>query len=262
MQINRPNLNASVSKAFRLLDHFTRTKQEWGVRELAQKLGDNKSTTYRQMATLARLNILQQDPVSGKYRLGLKLFELGNRVNVQHALVTHTHPELEMVAREIAETVHLGILKNHEVLIVDKIESSKGLKLNSMVGLTTPSYCTGLGKVLLAHKNDEDLERILKDVPWTAYTRNTITKRPTLLRQLKAIKEQGYAIDREELEVGLICVAVPVWNDINLVIGAISASGPSSRFREEAIGDYVDILRRGAGRVREKIGNYNPLWYS
>lgn len=240
------------------MEHFTNTKTEWGVRELAQQLGDNKSTTHRQMSTLARLNVLQQDPASGKYRLGLKLFELGNRVIIKNALVNHTHPELEKVAREITETVHLGILKNNEVLIVDKIESSKGLKLGSIVGLSTPVYCTALGKVLLAHLANEDLDRTLADIPWTAHTRNTITKRSVLREQLKQIREKGYSIDREELEIGLICVAVPVWNNLNHVVGAISASGPSSRFREEAIEDYVAILKRGAQGVQKRIGDYNP----
>ena len=115
------NLNHSVAKAFGLLEYFTDDKPEWGVRELAVELGANASTTYRLMATLENLGALKKNPISDKYSLGLKLFELGNRVEIQRVFVKHTHPELERVAKEITETVHLGILRKHQVFMVDKI---------------------------------------------------------------------------------------------------------------------------------------------
>lgn len=251
-------LNHSVAKAFGVLEYFTPSKSEWGVRELAKELGLNKSTTYRLMATLEKLDVLHKDPISEKYSLGLKLFELGNRVNIQSAFVSQTHPELEKVTAEITETVHLGILRDHLVFMVDKIERPMGLKLNSMVGTSSPAYCSGLGKVLLAHLQPKELETALSNIVLQANTTYTITKKNALKKELQQVKEQGYAIDRQELEIGLICVGVPVYNQNNQVVAALSAAGPANRFREEAIDEYVATLQKGARAIQNKIGNFQP----
>ena len=257
-QDSSKNLNNSVTKAFTLLEYFTPDRPEWGVRELAIKLGANKSTTYRLMATLENLKVLRKSPISEKYSLGLKLFELGNRVSIQNAFVSQTHPELEKVGAEITETVHLGILQNHQVLMVDKVERLSGLKLNSRIGTLSPSYCTGLGKVLLAHLGPSKLETILNEISLSANTPFSITQKSVLFKQLEQIAILGYAIDREEWEIGLICVAVPVFNQENEIVAAISAAGPANRFREEAIGEYVAILQKGAKAIQSKIGNFHP----
>ena len=251
-------MNSTITKAFRILDHFTNLKPEWGVRELAQVLGDNKSTVYRQLATLADLKVLQQNPQSGKYRLGLKLFELGNRVELQNALVNKAHPCLEQVASEITETVHLGILQSAGVLIVDKIESPRGLKLSSSIGLYTPAYCTALGKVLLANLDKPAQDHYLASLKLQAHTDYTLESKAKLRSQMTKIARDGYAIDREELEEGLICVGVPVYNQLDKIVAALSASGPASRFREDAIAEYVEILQRGASNIRNEIGGYFP----
>jgi len=249
-------LNNSIAKAFDLLEHFTLDKPEWGVRELALKLGANKSTTYRLMATLESMRVLKKDPLTERYRLGLKLFELGNRVQIQRALVSQTHPELAKVVAEITETVHLGILKNHQVFMVDKIEGPRGLSLNSVIGRYSPAYCSGLGKVLLAHIAPAKKEEVLAAIRLVSHTPFTITSQASLKKELTKIRKLGYAIDRQESEIGLICVAVPVFNQNKQVIAALSAAGPANRFREEAIDDYVAILKKGATAIRHKIGNF------
>ena len=252
------SLNNSVAKAFHLLEHFTLAKAEWGVTELSQKIGANKSTTYRLMATLESLGALRKNPITEKYSLGLKLFELGNRVDIQSALVSQTHPELEKVASEIIETVHLGILKNDQVLMVDKVESSKGLQLNSMIGTCSPAYCTSLGKVLLAFQEFPVQAQICSSLDLVPRTEFTLTQIDQLRSELKRIKARGFAIDRQEMELGLICVGVPVFNQKGQIVAALSAAGPANRFKEEAVQDYVAILQKGAIAIQNKIGNYHP----
>lgn len=248
--------NNSLIKAFGLLEHFSEEKPEWGVRELAQAMDANKSTVYRLLATLESLGVLRQDASTEKYSLGLKLFELGNRVPLQKAFVSQTHPELIRVAEEITETVHLGILKNEQVFMIDKVESHKGLKLNSVIGGYSPIHCTGLGKVLLAHQSSTTRRRILEQLELQAFTATTITVKRELTRQLDQIAAAGYALDREEWEMGLICLAVPVFNQSGALVAALSAAGPASRFRETGIEGYVQILRAGADRIRQKIGAF------
>ncbi len=250
------SLNNSVAKAFNLLDYFSASKSEWGVRELAKETGANKSTIYRMLATLESLDVLQKNKVSEKYSLGLKLFELGNRVSIHSALVRHTHPVLEQVASEIKEAVHLGILKDQKVFMVDKIESPKGLKLNSVIGTFSPAYCSGLGKTLLAHLNPSTLKQTVESIDLKSNTAFTITKKARFKKELEAIRKQGYAIDRQELELGLICVAVPVYNQKNQIVAALSAAGPAIRFQEDKVEDYVATLKKGALSIKQKIGNF------
>jgi IclR family KDG regulon transcriptional repressor len=250
-------LNASVLKAIGLLNYFSQEKPSWGVRELATATGANQSTTYRLMASLASQGILQQNPETEKYHLGLKLFELGNRVNIKTSLVNITHPCLQKVTEEIKETVHLGVLQAYEVLMVDKIASPMGLQLKSSVGMYSPAYCTGIGKMLLAYLSDREIKAYLKHIPLVKRTSFTIASKSKLKKELKKIKEQSFAIDRQELELGLICVAVPVFNAEGKLIAAMSAAGPADRFREEAIEDYVAILTSGAREIQEQIGTFN-----
>lgn len=255
-------LNGSVHKTFDLLDRFTIQKPEWGVTELAKEIGANKSTVYRFLADMNNLGILQKHPATDKYSLGLKLFELGGRVNIKAAFVDKTHPVLMEVSKMITETVHIAVLKNNKVFYVDKVESPQGLKLSSQIGSHNPAHATALGKVLLAFLPEEKLETTLlsildPELP-LSYTTHTITEKERLLRSLKRIKLQAFAIDREELELGLICVAVPVFNKNGEVVASLSASGPANRFEDKHLQKYVSILTKGANDIQQRIGYFKP----
>jgi IclR family KDG regulon transcriptional repressor len=252
--------NGSIQKAFAILEHFTAEKSEWGVTELAKAMGSNKSTTYRMLATLEQLGVIRQHTDSDKYSLGLKLFELGNRVKLHAAFVKQTHSELEKVAENIRETVHLAILKNNQVFYIDKAESPQGLAMSTNIGTYRMAHATSLGKVLLAFLPNSSLEvavdNLLINNSLLKITNNTLTKKSTLIPALQKIKNQGYAIDREEFEIGLICVAVPVFNQKNEIVASLSASGPANRFEEAEVEKYVGILKSGADAIRLKIGNF------
>lgn len=250
-------LNHSVIKAFDLLDHFTSNRPSWGVRELAQFTGQNKSTIYRMLATLETLGVLRKESHTERYTLGLKLFELGHRVQLQQALIQQTHPALLEVAENISETVHLGILRAGKVFMIDKVESPKGLKLNSTIGTYSPVHCTGLGKVLLAYQPAARQKAVLGTLKLAAHTPHTLTSKRELAKHLLEVHQQGYALDREELELGLICVAVPVFNQQDELVAALSAAGPANRFREYALDEYLQILQEGAEGIRGRIGNFS-----
>jgi len=255
-------LKSSVHKTFALLEYFTVQKPEWGVSELAESIGSNKSTVYRFLANLCQLGILYKNPVTEKYSLGLKLFELGSRVQLKPAFIDITHPELIAVSSGITETVHIAILKNNQVFYVDKVESPQGLKISSRIGSYNPAYATALGKVLLAFLPDETkrqaLKKILLEQSPIAFTANTITTTNELTAELASIKKRGFAIDREEFEIGLTCVAIPILNQDNEVIASLSAAGPTKRFEEDQVAHYVQILRQGADAIQSKIGFFKP----
>lgn len=256
-------LKNSVQKTFAILENFTPARPEWGVTELANEIGANKSTVFRFLSQLQSLDILYKDEQTEKYRLGLKLFELGNRVPLTEALVEKTHPSLMEVAQNISETVHIGVLKHHQVFYVDKVESPHGLRIISQIGGFSPAYATSLGKVLLAflprQKQIMALDFIYKSGHCIAFTSNTITDRGTLESELHQIREKQFAIDREEYEEGLICVAIPIFNQTNEVVASLSAAGPATRFKESEIKNYVSKLQQGARSIQSKIGNFKLL---
>jgi len=256
-------LKNSVHKTFAVLEYFTVQKPEWGVTELAKEIGTNKSTVFRFLAQMQAIGILDKDNQTERYRLGLKLFELGNRVQLRTAFVEKTHPQLVSVAKSITETVHIAVLKNHQVFYIDKVESPQGLKISSHIGSYLPAYGIALGKVLLAFLPEEEqnksLDYIFNKNKTTAFTKNTINNKKQMQAELLKIRKRQYAIDREEYEIGLICVAIPIFNQKQQVVASLSASGPANRFKEAEVKNYVATLKKGALAIQEKIGNFKLL---
>jgi IclR family KDG regulon transcriptional repressor len=252
-------LKSSVDKTFAILEHFTVRTPEWSITKLAKELGSNKSTVYRFLSDMEKQGIMYQDADTGKYGLGLKLFELGNRVQIQSAFVEKTHPTLIKVSESIKETVHIAILKDNLAYYVDKVESPQGLRISTTIGSNKPLHATSLGKVLLAYSAYDFKELVAKKIladNLPTFTANTLTDHTKLAEELRHIKQQGYAIDREEFEIGLICVAVPIFNRNNELVASLSAAGPANRFKLEELKNYVSILKKGADEIQNNIGDF------
>jgi len=145
----------SVNNALRLLEAFNPEKPEMSIAELSRALGVSRSTAFRLLATLQIRGYVTQDPVTNKYRLGLKLLHLGGFVQRELTLCREARPFLETLSRKCGETVHLAILEQEEVIFIDKVESYRPMRMGSYVGARMPAYCTGTGKVLLAHLPEE-----------------------------------------------------------------------------------------------------------
>lgn len=215
---------------------------------MALKTGYNKSTTYRLLSTLVSLQVIQQNE-NEKYSLGSKLFELGNRVSLYQSLINATKIPIRDIAINIQETVLYGVLKDNQVFYINKSESIQGLKISTSVGSYQPLHATAIGKVLLAFSSENKKHQIINNLQLSSFTPNTITHKKTLLLELEKTQQQGYALDLEEFEIGLICVAIPIFNKNNKLIGSISASGPSSRFKLENVKNYITILKNGAQKI-------------
>ncbi len=258
MSENNKSINQSVVKAFELLQAFSSDKKEWGVRELALKTGYNKSTTYRLLNTLTSLNVVHQNRAD-KYVLGAKLFELGNRVPIYKTLRRLTHDIIQEVALEIQETVLLSVLRSQQVFHIDKADSQYGLKINTVVGSYEALHATAPGKLLLAFSNSRVQNQILNHVSLTRFSKNTICEVGELRNELEKIKKQGYALDIEESESGLVCIAIPVRNGAGKTVASLSAWGPLSRFKMEKISDYITVLSRGLDAIEMGLKDFEEL---
>ena len=236
MEINHINKEKikSIDKALDVLEFLSANDREIGIVEISKQLNMGLSTVHRILATLKPRNYIIQIPKTAKYRLGIKLFELGCEVQGTKNLIKMVRPYLRELSRITNETANVAILEDKEVIYLDTIESSETLRTEIRQGTRTPAHCTALGKCLLAFLTDSDFEQLYRrDEQITSLTPQSISSWSELKRELNKVKEQGYALDLEEYKVGIHCVGVPIFNGKGEAIAAISITGPASRFTGE-----------------------------
>jgi IclR family transcriptional regulator, KDG regulon repressor len=232
------NLVQTIGRASSILDILAQSPQGISIRELSDKIGLPKGTTHRLLSSLSYFGYVRQDPKTRNYLLGLKLVELGHLLLSQLDLRKEAEPFLKDLAERTRETVHLVFLDRNEIVYIDKVETDQnpsGLKMASRVGLRNPAHSSAVGKVLLAHFSEEELKNFIKEKGLLKRTENTIVD-PTQLREhLKSVRTQGYAIDDEENEKGIRCVAAPIYNEVGKPVAAMSISGPAFRITKKLI---------------------------
>ena len=250
------NLVQSVERVSVILDVLGRYPQGLSFGDLSTKVDLSKGTTHRLLSTLAFLGYVRQDAETKKYNLGFKLVELGNRLLSQIDFRTEARSFLVDLAESTKETVHLVILDQNEVLYIDKVESNsnpKGLRMASMLGSRIPAHCSAVGKVLLAALPEEKLIQLVSSKGLPRQTENTITDLGALKEHLKLVRKNGYALDKEENEIGIRCISAPIRDQRGEVIAAISISTPVSRvktrilktvLKDQVIGTALNISRK------------------
>ena len=249
----QPESVSSVLKTFGILQALS-TQKDIGISELAQRLMMSKSTVYRFLQTMKTLGYVSQEGESENYALTLKLFELGSTALEYVDLVDLGDIEMRRISDLTMEALHLGALDDDSIIYIHKIDSKYNLRMQSRIGRRNPLYSTAIGKVLLAEREEEDVRRILADVEFTRSTERTHADIESLLHELPKVKEQGYGEDNEEQEVGLRCLAVPVYDRFNHVIAGLSVSLPTIRFTEEKKDIYITELHAAAARISKKLG--------
>lgn len=208
-----------------LLDFLSESTEGMSLTQLSQRAKLPKSTIHGLLATLREGKFVDQDAETGHYRLGIRLFELGNKVARSWDIRDAALPVMKRLNKEFGETVHLGAEDNGEVLYLEKIAPDSLVSIVSDVGLRLPMHCSGLGKVLLAQKSKTELRRFLELKGLPALTYRTITSAESLEKELIQIREQGYAMDDGETMEGLRCVAAPIFDTDERARFAISISG-------------------------------------
>ncbi|MDN5348250.1 MAG: IclR family transcriptional regulator, regulon repressor [Clostridia bacterium] len=252
---NRNHQIRSVARALKILDVLGNAGAELALAEIAAQLGLPKSTVHGLLSTLRDFDYIEQSPFTGKYRLGIRLFELGNAVARNWDVRTVAGPYIQRLLEEIGETVHLVVLDKGEVLYIDKRECRDAtLRIVSQVGMRLPAHCTGVGKVLLAHLPASEVKQIISQKGLPRFTKNTITDPKKLEEELAKIREQGYAIDNEEIMPSLRCVAAPIRDHTGKVIAAISVSGPVSRLSGEKFGRAIKSVTETALTISRDLG--------
>jgi len=245
----------SVKRALTLLRTFLAHDRELSAAELSKETGLDPSTVFRLLLTLEAQGFVEVNHSTGKYRPGVTVLELGSRFLMNNDIRTRSIAHLERLRDEFGETVHLTILNGSEVVYLEKLAGLHPIGfMSSRVGDRNPAHCTGVGKVLLAYLPDEELAARYPDGQLTRYTDQTITDLEQLRLELARVRERGYAIDQEEHEPGVKCVAAPTF-DHKGIAAAISVSGPVKRVDHHiANNDLIDKLRQAAAEISEQMG--------
>ena len=244
----------SLDRALRILDLFDEYDRELKITDISERMALHKSTVHSLLKTLQKHHYIDQNPENGKYRLGLKLFERGSFVIQSLDLRTMAKEHLLELSKKTGHTVHLVILDGKEGVYIDKVESPAATIIYSRIGRRVPIHSSGVGKALVAFKNEAELEKILDGYEFTKQTPNTITDREAFLAEIKQIQEKGYAIDNEENEPGVCCVAIPIKNHTGQVVAAISSSTTAAQFTEDVLLKMVELLKETAEAVSKKLG--------
>lgn len=247
----------SVAKALMILDLLAAKQSDMSLGEIARELDLPKSTLHGLLSTMRDFGYVEQSPFDGRYRLGVRLFEIGNIVANNWDVRRVAAPYIQKLVDELGETVHLVILDKGEVLYIDKRESHQSLRIVSQVGMRLPAHCTGVGKVLLAYLSPGEVKRIIATRGLPRYTRNTITDPHRLEAELEKIRAAGYAVDNEEIMDSLRCVAAPLRNYEGKVCAAISVAGPVARLEGERFQLAVELVTRTAAAISAGLG-YRP----
>jgi IclR family transcriptional regulator, KDG regulon repressor len=247
-----------IDRAVQILDCFGFDHPELSVSEVGLITGLHKSTAHRILMALEYNDLIKQNPETGKYHLGIKLFKLGHQAVSQLNLRETCRPFLIRIMNKTQETVHLAILDDDEVLYLDKVEGPHALRMPSRVGRHIPTYCTSLGKAMLSCLDEQEVKRILRKQALKAYTPNTIKNLDLLLADLRAIRNRGYSIDNEEIEIGLRCVGAPIRDHTGTMIAAISVAAPSARLTEQKIPVAGRQVMELAAAISKELGYEKP----
>tara|TARA_R110002096_G_scaffold6206_10_gene28625 strand:- start:35515 stop:36267 length:753 start_codon:yes stop_codon:yes gene_type:complete len=246
---------SALSQGFKIIDAVTSAGTDGlSFTEVVKQTGVPKASAHRLLNELTELAALTLDPVARVYRGGLLLARVGGLVTANYDLRTAARPFLQALHAEFGHVATLGVRNSDTGVYIDKIESKDfGIRLHSEVGKTFPLHCTAMGKILLGHADDADVRRICKR-KLEAHTDNTITNGKILRAELAKIREQGFAIDDEEITRGLICVAAPIFGADGNIAGAMSSTFPSYVRSEGSMQTRIDAVRRFAAQASADTG--------
>ncbi|MDX6349990.1 MAG: IclR family transcriptional regulator, acetate operon repressor [Streptomyces sp.] len=261
---DRRNASSSLRRALGIVMFLAEDRghpQGATLTELATGLQLSKSTVLRLVAPLRELRLVDQDPESGRYRLGPQNALLGQiyleRLDVRQA----ASPLLHRLAQDAGETVHLVSFEPPEIVYIDKVESVQPVRMHSRIGNRQPAYCTATGKAFLAHAAEDVIESVIA-AGMPPRTADTLTSPERLRADLALVRQRGYSVDDVENEQDIRCVAAPVFDHTGSVATAVSVSGPSSRVTRDRVPGIGALLIAAAGAITERLGGTVPTGVS
>jgi DNA-binding IclR family transcriptional regulator len=255
MSAKKPSSSTqTVQRIAQILRCFTAVEGDLGVMQISRETGFHKSTTSRLLSALYQEGFVEKSTETGKYRLGLGLVNLAGAVLERQDLRQAAGEHIRSLADSTQETINLAILDGSACINIETVRSPKSIRYAGQLGRRTPLHCTSTGKVLLAFMDSDKRASILAD-PLVAYTQDTIVDIAALKEYLAKVRQQDFAISREEFEEGLVAMAAPIRDRTGSVVAALSISGPTYRMGTETLEEYVPILTQAAKNISRQLGH-------
>lgn len=253
--------SSTVVKAMhvlRVLSELTeQNPQGASVSEITRASGEHASSVCKHLAAFEQYGLVEQDEATGRYRIGHFALKLANTMLKRLNIREIASPVLRRLAEQTGETTHLVVRSGLRVVYIDKVESSRTIRIHSDVGTANPMHCTSVGKALLAYSPESLVQQVI-DEGLKQYTKYTLTTGEALREDLAKTRMRGFAIDREEHEPEVRCVGAPVFNHRGEVTAAISISGPKWRMDESRLQELGVLVREGALEITRRLGGEGP----
>lgn len=247
----------SLHKVTRVLDCFSIEDDVLSVGDIARRLSIPQSTAHRLLSSMRQAGLLEQDRRRGGYRLGLKLFSLGSTVLASMELHRISIGAMEDLHRITQMSVHLAVFDGQGVLVVRKIGSARELSTSLNLMERAPAHCTGVGKAIVAHQPTATVDGLFRTAP-VRYNENTIVDRAAFDLEMTATAARGYAVDDEEHNIGIRCVAAPIFNEAGTAFAAISVSGTAWELMPDAVAEISRTVKLHADALSSRLGFADP----
>lgn len=244
----------SVDRTLTILEVLSDYEDGLGITEISEKVELHKSTVHRLLNTLVYKEYIKQDKNTNKYGLTLKLFELGNKKVEKMDIVSIAQPYLKELVEKTNEVVHLVVREGIEVMYLSKVEPQKSMKMYTRIGMRKPMYCTAMGKAMLSHMTKEEIDKIWNASDIKRLTDNTIVDLCKLKENLIDIRTKGYAMDEQEVEMGIRCIGTVVRDYKGQVCGGISLSSSIITFTEDKEEFFSKMLLEYADKISKELG--------
>ncbi|MFS4436994.1 IclR family transcriptional regulator [Paracoccaceae bacterium GXU_MW_L88] len=257
MGIQKQNYgDGTVGKALSVLDMVAAHDAPPRFSELLAQSDLPKATLYRLLQTLTSQQMLVYDEERGTYGLGVRLMRLAHKCWAQNSLAPIARPHIDALSQKIGETVHLAQLDHGQVLYIDKRNARIPVPMMSQAGKIGPAYCTGVGKAMLAHLPENQMERVIAEQSFHPYTPQTLSGPDALRAECAEIRAAGIAFDREEHEDGIICIAAPILSAAGHAVGGLSITKAG---RHDALGPLL-TFENDLKHTAEAIAREAEAW--
>lgn len=245
----------SLDRAFALLEILCASRSGKQITELAAATGLHKSTVHRLLASMSARGYVDKDEMTNLYRATTRLYELASQVVENLDVVAAARGPMDRLLAETGETSHLVVRDGSEIVYVHKVESTQNaMRMFSRIGMRRPMYCTAVGKAMMALLPPEQVRQIWESSTIARYTDFTIVTLEGLLRELDAVRQRGYALDNEENELGVRCIAAAIPDYTGGICAALSTSAPVQRMDDARIAEIAPLLLRTRDEIARAMG--------
>jgi DNA-binding IclR family transcriptional regulator len=244
----------ALDRGLDILEAFSLGEPELSIGDISQRTGLPKPTIVRLLSVLTDRSYVERVPGADRFRLGVRTLEVGSVYLQSTSLEAEARPIMKRLAEETGQTANLGILDNNQVVHIEVVAPDRPVRFWASIGKREDAFVSGLGKVLLTGLSEQARSAYLQQ-PRQAMTPNTIVDRDALQAELERTAERGYAIDNEESNLGVVCIAAPIRNGTRAITAALSISGPKSEFDGDTImEEFVERVVRGANDISLRLG--------